>query len=123
VGRLPWWQFEYQCLADESEADSFNYWGARMKIPRSFFVMMNSMKKRADRVSEVIGWSGVALILIAYAFVSSGAVDARDWQYQTMNLVGASGVVWVSYRKRLMQTVVLNLFWAAIALFALISIA
>lgn len=71
-------------------------------------------------ISEIAGWLGVGAIVAAYLMVSFKLVDSDDAVYQILNLVGALLIAWISYRKRLLQTVVLNVFWAAIALVALV---
>jgi hypothetical protein len=81
------------------------------------------MNKRETTSSvDLIGWIGIGLIIIAYIFVSAEILDAKDWRYQALNLVGAVAVIWISYKKQVMQTVILNVFWAAIAVVALLSI-
>ena len=42
---------------------------------------------------EVIGWAGAALILGAYALLSSGKLRAESVSYQLMNILGAAGFV------------------------------
>lgn len=90
--------------------------------PVPSFCYHGDMGKRDISSVNLIGWVGVGLIIIAYIFVSAEILNANDWRYQSLNLIGATGVIWVSYKKRIMQTVILNLFWAAIAAVALIGI-
>ena len=74
------------------------------------------------RLREAFGWYGVAVILLAYALVSFDAIEVDSLAYQVMNLTGAFGIVAVSLVKRVFQSVVLNLVWAAIAAIAIIRV-
>jgi hypothetical protein len=69
--------------------------------------------------AEIIGWYGTIAIVGAYALVSFNAIAADGWIYQVLNLTGAIGIIVISLIKRARQSVVLNLFWAAIAIVAL----
>jgi hypothetical protein len=58
-------------------------------------------------------------IIGAYCLVSFDVVVADNVVYQSLNLTGAVGLLWIAFRKRVTQVVVLNTFWALIALLAL----
>ncbi len=75
-----------------------------------------------NKIIEIIGWYGAAAILIAYAGVSFGYILPSDLIFQILNFTGAIGIVVVSFSKKTYQPGVLNLIWAIVALFALISI-
>lgn len=79
-------------------------------------------KKKLGVFVEIIGWLGVFLILLAYILVSLGVIDAKAILYQLLNLIGSVGVVCISWLKRDKQPMVLNIIWASIALFALITL-
>ena len=40
---------------------------------------------------EIAGWSGAALILLAYLLLSMGRLTGRSALYQGMNVAGAAG--------------------------------
>lgn len=80
-------------------------------------------KSARSRIIEAIGWYGVAAILLAYVLVSFDVIAAQSWEYQLLNLTGASGVLVISYMKQARQPALLNLVWAVIALAALIGLA
>ena len=42
---------------------------------------------------EIIGWTGAALILGAYALLSAGKLRAETLTYHVMNILGAAGFV------------------------------
>jgi hypothetical protein len=69
---------------------------------------------------EVVGWSAAALILIAYAMLSSGRIGPRSAAYQAMNIAGAIGFIVNSGWNHALPSVGLNLAWLAIGLAALV---
>ena len=71
---------------------------------------------------EIAGWYGVLAILLAYGLVSFDVIGPNSYVYQLLNLTGALGVVAVSIPKKARQPAMLNLAWAAIALFALVGL-
>ena len=42
---------------------------------------------------EAVGWSGAALILLAYLLLSAGRLTGQSLLYQGMNVVGAAGFI------------------------------
>ena len=70
-------------------------------------------------INEIIGWYGAFAILIAYAMVSFGMIDAHSLLYQILNITGACGIAYLSFIKRAYQPAVLNLVWAIIAIVAI----
>lgn len=73
-------------------------------------------------ISEVVGWYGVVAILSAYAFLSLGVFSSNSLIYQLLNMSGALGIVYDSFRSKDYQPVVLNIIWAIIALIAIIKV-
>jgi hypothetical protein len=74
------------------------------------------------RLGELVGWYGVAALLLAYALVSFDVFESDSSPYQLLNLTGAAGVATISFVKRTYQPGVLNSIWSIIALIALIQI-
>jgi hypothetical protein len=72
---------------------------------------------------ETIGWTGAALILVAYILLSSGRLGGQSRLYQWMNLVGAACFVVNSGYNGAIPSAVLNVIWAGIALFTIWRIA
>lgn len=68
---------------------------------------------------EALGWYGAVAIIAAYGLVSFSNIGANSLWFQLLNATGAIGIIVVSYRKGVMQSVWLNAFWLAIALVAL----
>lgn len=72
--------------------------------------------------AEVAGWYGAGAIVLAYFLVSFNVVNADSAAFQLLNLTGAIGIILISVVKKVSQSVVLNAFWAVIALVALIRL-
>ncbi len=66
-------------------------------------------------VIEVIGWTGMALYVVAYALVSSGRTSGTSPKYQLMNLAGAVGVAANAVYYGAYPSALVNVVWFAIA--------
>ena len=80
------------------------------------------IEKDKQKIVEVVGWTGTALILIAYFLVSFELIEPGSATFQLLNLSGAFGILIISLYKKVYQTVVTNTFWMIIAIVALIQI-
>jgi hypothetical protein len=69
---------------------------------------------------EIAGWYGACAIVLAYFLVSFKVIRPDGLVYQLLNLTGAIGIIVISAIKGVRQSVVLNAFWAVIALIALL---
>ena len=67
----------------------------------------------------VIGWAGAALLLSAYALVSTNRLAGGGVTFQLMNLAGAAGLAANSAVNGAWPSVALNLVWIAVGLTAL----
>ncbi len=76
-----------------------------------------------DEPHELIGWFGMACILVAYAGVSGEWLFPHTVSYQCINLVGAVSLLYSAARTHSYPVVALNIAWALIALLALYGIA
>ena len=70
---------------------------------------------------EVIGWSGAALLLAAYALLSTGRLKAESTTYQLMNILGAVGFVVNSGWNGAYPSAALNVVWIFIGAYALLA--
>jgi hypothetical protein len=68
---------------------------------------------------EVIGWIGAALILGAYALLSTGRLRAESLTYQLMNILGAAGFVVNSGWNGALPSAAMNVIWMGIGVYAL----
>jgi hypothetical protein len=68
---------------------------------------------------EVIGWAGAALLLGAYALLSSGKLRAESVSYQLMNILGAVGFVVNSGWNGAFPSAAMNVIWIGIGVYGL----
>jgi len=68
---------------------------------------------------EVIGWAAAALILGAYALLSTGRLRAESLTYQLMNILGASGFIVNSGWNGALPSAAMNVIWMGIGVYAL----
>ena len=73
-------------------------------------------------LGEIIGWYGAIAVVLAYALLSFGGMSSNNLIYQTLNITGALGIVYIAFRDKDYQSGVLNAVWALIALIAIINI-
>lgn len=73
------------------------------------------------KILSLIGWYGVAAIISAYALLNLGIFEVGDMWYQVLNLTGALGIILDSLSDKDYQPVVLNIFWAGIAVWGIIQ--
>ena len=69
--------------------------------------------------SQVIGWVGTSLIVIAYFLVSTKKVEGNSKIYQTLNLLGAIGVGVNVFVQHAWPAVALQVVWGIIAIISL----
>ena len=68
---------------------------------------------------EIIGFLSTWIILIGYLFIKINVINPVGSLYQTINLFGALGIIYVSIKRKSKQTAILNLVWFFIALFSI----
>ncbi len=71
---------------------------------------------------EVIGWTGAALILGAYALLSAGKLRAESLTYHLMNILGAAGFVINSGWNGALPSAAMNVVWIGIGVYALVQL-
>ena len=76
-----------------------------------------------DIAVEVAGWTGAALILIAYLLLSMGRLTGQSVLYQWMNVVGAAGFTINGWWHGALPSAALNVIWMMIGGVALWRIA
>jgi len=70
-------------------------------------------------IVEIVGWSGMVLILAAYVLLSTGRLGGRSRVYQWMNVVGAACFIVNSGYNGAIPSATLNVAWAGIGLYTL----
>jgi hypothetical protein len=76
-----------------------------------------------DLVIDILGWAGVAALLLAYGLVSARRLDGDALAYQGLNLLGSALLILNSFYYGAYPSVGVNLAWIAIAIFTLARIA
>jgi branched-subunit amino acid transport protein AzlD len=83
--------------------------------------MKNAMSRK-QLTAEILGWYGILAILSAYTLVSFDVIEGSGLTYQVLNLTGALGVIAIAAYKKVKQSIVLNIFWGAVAIVAIVNI-
>jgi len=73
-------------------------------------------------IIEVIGWTGAALILGAYALLSAGRLRSESITYHMMNILGAAGFVINSGWNGALPSAAMNVVWIGIGVYALVQL-
>jgi hypothetical protein len=79
-------------------------------------------KNKRNKLSDIAGWYGAVAIIAAFFLVSFGYISSNGITYQLLNLTGAIGIIDIALAKHVKQSVVINIFWGAISIFAIIKI-
>jgi hypothetical protein len=69
---------------------------------------------------DIIGWSGAALLLVAYALLSARRLEGHSVSYQVMNIQGSLCLLANAAYHRALPSAFVNLVWVFIACCALI---
>ena len=72
-----------------------------------------------DLVIDILGWTGVAALLLAYGLVSYKKLDGDSIVYQSLNLLGSALLILNSFYYGAYPSVGVNIAWIAIALLTL----
>ena len=68
---------------------------------------------------DILGWIGAIALLVAYALISAKRVEGDSTGYQLLNLVGSFLLILNTLHYGAYPSSFLNLFWIAVALYAL----
>lgn len=77
---------------------------------------------KQGKFAELCGWYGMFALIFAYFLVSFGWLDGQGLVFQLINLTGGFGLLVVAASKGVMQSVILNFFWAIIGIIAIIRL-
>lgn len=69
----------------------------------------------------VAGWSGAAVVVVAYALLSAGVLDGRSRLYHLLNITGAAGIAINSGWNGAIASVAVNVIWASLAIYGLVA--
>jgi protein-S-isoprenylcysteine O-methyltransferase Ste14 len=82
----------------------------------------SSLKNKNHLATEITGWIGVILILMAYFLGVFGYIEPKSLSYSSINLTGAVLLVVHAALNRDKEVTMLNMIWAAVALVAIIKL-
>lgn len=71
-------------------------------------------------VFTLLGFVGVACIVVAYFANQQGWLDARDWRFPATNLAGSLLILLSLWTAWNFPSAVIEVIWAAISLYGLI---
>ena len=75
----------------------------------------NSMNTLTPLFMDAVGWTGAALVLLAYGLLSIRWMDGNSFSYQALNVTGAVLLVINSYYLGAYPSVGVNAAWVGIA--------
>jgi hypothetical protein len=81
-----------------------------------------SIIQNMEIFSQIIGWVGTFLIVLAYFLVSNNKVKPDSKIYQFMNLFGSIGVGFNVFYQKAWPGFILEVIWGIIALITIIKI-
>jgi hypothetical protein len=73
-------------------------------------------------IEEVFGWLGAILVLIAYFMISKGKAKPDSIQFQLINILGASFLIYYTYSFEAYASMAVNIIWVFIGLSSLITL-
>lgn len=68
---------------------------------------------------EILGFISTWAILVGYLLIKLEIILPTGLLYQSINLFGSFGIVFVSFKRKAKQPMILNIVWMAVALFAI----
>lgn len=77
---------------------------------------------KSNKFTEFCGWYGMIALIVAYFLVSFSWISADGMIFQILNLTGGIGLLIVAASKGVVQSVILNFFWAIIGIVAIVRI-
>jgi hypothetical protein len=74
---------------------------------------------RPNRKENFFGWLSTGCVFLAYNLNVAGYITAQSLLYLLLNTLGSVGILYIGYRYRNYQQVLLNVFWVGTGLVAL----
>ena len=78
--------------------------------------MISKFREMFDETHEIIGWTGMVFILLAYGLLSSHVLLVDSLIYQWLNVLGSAALVYSSFKVNNFPLVGLNAIWILIAI-------
>ncbi|HAU07587.1 MAG: hypothetical protein UW46_C0013G0003 [Candidatus Yanofskybacteria bacterium GW2011_GWF1_44_227] len=73
------------------------------------------------KIVGAYGWYGMVAIVLAYALNNFGVISVSGYWYPFLNITGSLGIIADSWYHKAWQSVILNVVWIIVAIFALIK--
>jgi formate hydrogenlyase subunit 3/multisubunit Na+/H+ antiporter MnhD subunit len=73
-------------------------------------------------IINLIGWVGMLLIILGYLLISTKKISSSSFSYNLLNLLGGVGIIVNASYFSAWPSVVLNIFWVCIAIYAISKI-
>lgn len=73
-------------------------------------------------ISDLVGWYGMVAIISAYGLLNFGMLAVSDIIYCLLNITGAASLAYISFKKSVYPSVVLNSIWLIIGVVALVNV-
>lgn len=70
-------------------------------------------------ITDIFGWVGAVLILLAYYFVSSGKLKPKSYSFHSMNFIGAFGVAVHAFSQKAFPVMFLNVVWVLVSIYGI----
>ena len=83
---------------------------------------MKNKISRNQLLAEIAGWYGALAILTAYSLMTFDVIDGKGMVFQLLNLTGAIGIIIIAAYKKVAQSIVLNIVWLGVAIFAIFKL-
>ena len=74
-----------------------------------------------NTTSQIIGWIGTFLVVLAYILISYKKVDGSNRYYQLLNLFGAIAIGINVFYQQAWPALVLQIVWGVIAIIYLVK--
>lgn len=68
---------------------------------------------------DILGWGGSVAVIAAYGLISSHRLTANSLVYQWLNVLGSIGLIANTYYYRAYPSMLVNVIWVMIGVFAL----
>ncbi len=73
-------------------------------------------------IYSIIGWAGMALIIVAYFLLFLKKLKSISKIYNLMNLLGGAGLIVSTFVTKSWPSMALNIIWAVIAFFSIFQL-
>ncbi len=64
---------------------------------------------------QLIGFAGVAVLVVAYLALQAGKIKGDDWRYPASNLAGALLILFSLYETPNIPSIAIELIWVSIS--------